>query len=150
MASKTALEAAEHRDVGAQLRAAADRLRLNITQVARRAGLKRPTVQSAFDGGNVTLTTLRAILSVLGIERLQLGPNTELRVSEAEAVLARAALESAEQTRREAEQTARLLQQFIEEATRRDELVRLVTGIAASARDASVDDVDAGETTKKS
>lgn len=69
-----AKEKPEHTDIGAQFRAAAARLGLSEAQVAERAGLSRQGVRKAFDGNNITLTTLRALAAVLHIQQLDFGP----------------------------------------------------------------------------
>jgi predicted transcriptional regulator len=70
-ASKEVDDDTEHADVGAQLRAAAERLGLTEWQLATRAGLPHGTVVKAFRGGNITLSSFRRIIAALGLEVIE-------------------------------------------------------------------------------
>lgn len=134
MGKRAAREDADHSDVAAQLRAAAERQEMSVRRIAILSNLPRPTVQNALSGGNVTLTTLRALLRVLKIERLTLGTGIEVRVSEADSAAIRAAIETAERAQKSIGELKQLLQRVVDDAARRGELARLVSDIASDAR----------------
>lgn len=116
-ASKEVEDDTEHADVGAQLRAAAERLGLTEWQVATRAELPPGTVRKAFRGGNITLSSFRRLLATLGLEVVEFD-QTRVQALFPDAAATRAALEEVQEAERRLIASRTSLQKTVEQRER--------------------------------
>lgn len=62
-----------HPMVGAQLRAAYERMGLTITQLEKLSGVSRKYISLAFEGANISLSILEKLAGALGISAIKVG-----------------------------------------------------------------------------
>jgi predicted transcriptional regulator len=132
-ASKEVDEDNEHADVGAQLRAAAERLGLTEWQVATRAGMPHGTVAKAFRGGNITLSSFRRIIAVLGLEVIEFD-QSRVQALFPDAAATRAALEEIQDLERRVGESRASLEKTVEQRERDRTTLDVVREVARDGR----------------
>jgi DNA-binding phage protein len=68
-------------DVGSNIRAEMGRRRVNMVELARRTGISRTTLHSQINNTRVTVDTLVAVATALGVEVCDLLPAADPAVS---------------------------------------------------------------------
>lgn len=116
-ASKEVDDDTEHADVGAQLRAAAERLGLTEWQLATRSGLPHGTIRKAFRGGNITLSSFRRIIAALGLEVIEFD-QSRVQALFPDAAATRAALEELQELERRLGASRASLEKTVEQRER--------------------------------
>lgn len=122
----------EHADVGAQLRQAARGRGLSVRRLSVLSRVPRASVEGAFEGADIRLSTLRRLMKVLEITSLHIGSGT-IEMDAADETPMRVALAAIEAAEGDLARRKLKLKQHVDEAESRRRLAQLVSDIARDA-----------------